>query len=303
MTLILSCNKMKSMRATKEDVVASLKESKIEIKDEPPGNAVRRPGNAALPKLEARPSHVKKNSIHAHDGGVVAMFKGVPEEQQWSQVKAAVQEKLPPKVSLWHVSQVNDKNECTLACAPFDGDLAFFEELSIEHGSELGGAKMTCEVCFGEPLQKAALKDMPKHIRDKRERESRKRQKERNRPIKLGSCHFNNVSMLRGRVKEILNSRSDGEQLKPDGSDFKLIKSLLEFHPSTGCKSKGLVGIKVARSQQGDSRCFYMIKEDGAEEDFSAKKCLDAVELNPPYVQPEEKTGDKKPAAKAAGAG
>ncbi|CAJ1348401.1 unnamed protein product [Effrenium voratum] len=292
MTLILSCNKMKSMRATKEDVVASLKESKIEIKD---GNAVRRPGNAALPKLEARPSHVKKNSIHAHDGGVVAMFKGVPEEQQWSQVKAAVQEKLPPKVSLWHVSQVNDKNECTLACAPFDGDLAFFEELSIE----LGGAKMTCEVCFGEPLQKA-LKDMPKHIRDKRERESRKRQKERNRPIKLGSCHFNNVSMLRGRVKEILNSRSDGEQLKPDGSDFKLIKSLLEFHPSTG-KSKGLVGIKVARSQQGDSRCFYMIKEDGAEEDFSAKKCLDAVELNPPYVQPEEKTGDKKPAAKAAG--
>ena len=27
------------------------------------------------------------------------------------------------------------------------------------------------------------------------------------------------------------------------------------------------------------------------QEDFSAKKCLDAVEQNPPYVQPEEKTG------------
>ena len=24
----------------------------------------------------------------------------------------------------------------------------------------------------------------------------------RNRPIKLGTCHFNNVSMLRGRVKD-----------------------------------------------------------------------------------------------------
>ena len=28
-----------------------------------------------------------------------------------------------------------------------------------------------------------------------------------------------------------------------------------------------------------------------SKEDFSAKKCLDAVEQNPPYVQPEEKTG------------
>ena len=295
LTLILQCNKMKTMRATKEDVVAALKHSKIEINED--SSALRRPGNAALPKLEARPTHQKKNSIHAHDGGVVTMFKGIPEEQQWAQVKAAVQEKLPPKVSLWHVGQVNDKNECNMVCAPFDGDMTFFEQLSIE----LAGSTLKCEVCFGDALQKA-LKDMPKHIRDKRERESRKRQKERNRPIKLGTCHFNNVSMLRGRVKEILNSRTDGEQLKSEGSDFKLIKALLEFHPSPG-KSKGLTGIKVAKSQQGDSRCFYMIREDGSEEDFSAKKCLDAVEQNPPYVQPEEKTGDKKPQAKAPAEG
>ncbi|CAE7393948.1 La [Symbiodinium sp. CCMP2456] len=297
MSFILSCNKMKSMRAGKDDVIAALKESKIELNVNEGTAAVRRPGNAALPKLEARPSHPqKKNSIHAHDGGVVAIFRNVPEEQQWTQVKAAVQEKLPAKVNLWHVSQVNDKNECTLACAPFDGDVPFFESLQIG----LAGASLKCEVCFADVLQKA-LKDMPKHIRDKRERESRKRQKERNRPIKLGTCHFNNVAMLRGRVKEILNSRSDGEQLKPDGSDFKLIKSLLEFHPSGAGKSAGLVGIKVGKSQQGDSRCFYMIKEGGKEEDFSAKKCLDAVEQKPPYVQPEEKpAGDKRGQAKAA---
>ena len=33
MELVLSCNKMKTMRATKEDVVAALKESKIEVKE------------------------------------------------------------------------------------------------------------------------------------------------------------------------------------------------------------------------------------------------------------------------------
>ncbi|CAE8604763.1 unnamed protein product, partial [Polarella glacialis] len=86
---------------------------------------------------------------------------------------------------------------------------------------------------------------------------------------------------------------------KPDGSDFKLIKCLLEFHPKGKDKSEGLTGIKVQKSSQGDSRCFYMIKENGVEEDFSAKKCLDAVELNPPYVAVEEKA---KPAAPAAAA-
>jgi len=203
MSLILSCNKMKIMRATKDDVSSALKESKIEISED--GSQLRRPGNAALPKLEARPTHPKKSSIHAHDGGVVALFKEIPEEQQWTAIKEACQKKLPAKVNLWFVSQVSDKNDCMIACAPFEGDIAFFEALSIE----AGGKTLKCEVCFGEPLQQA-LKLLPKHIRDKRERESRKRQKERNRPIKLGTCHFNNVAMLRGRVKEILNSRSDG---------------------------------------------------------------------------------------------
>mmetsp|Transcript_18907 Transcript_18907/g.33603 ORF Transcript_18907/g.33603 Transcript_18907/m.33603 type:complete len:443 (-) Transcript_18907:144-1472(-) len=290
---ILTCNKMKLMRATKEDVVVALKDSKIEVKDA--GAFVRRPGNAELPKLEAKPGHAgKKNSIHAHDGGVVGLFQSIPKEQQWTQVKTAVAEKLPAKVNLWFVSQVSDKAECMFACAPFDGDQAFFEELTIE----VGGTTLKSELCFGEKLQEA-LKTMPKHIRDKRDRESRKRQKERNRPIKIGTSHFNNVAMLRGRVKEILNSRSDGEVLKPDGSDFKLIKCLLEFHPSGKEKFEGLVGIKVAKSSQGDSRCFYMMKEGGVEEDFSAKKCLDAVELNPPYVAVEEKA---KPAAPAAAA-
>merc|ERR1711933_613291 len=104
---------------------------------------------------------------------------------------------------------------------------------------------------------------------------------------------------LRGRVKEILNSRSDGEHLKPDGSDFKLIKALLEHHPKGAQKSLGMVGIKVAKSTQGDNRCFFMVKEDGTAEDFSAKKCVDAIELNPPYVKTEPPKEKKDEGEKA----
>merc|ERR1712039_202578 len=73
------------------------------------------------------------------------------------------------------------------------------------------------------------------------------------------------------------------------------IKALLDFHPKGSEKSKGMVGIKVQKSSQGDSRCFYMVKDNGQEEDFSAQKCLSAIEVNPPYVEPDAK--DKKPGA------
>merc|ERR1711904_303126 len=125
------------------------------------------------------------------------------------------------------------------------------------------------------------------------------KQKERNHPIAVGQQRLN-VGALRSRVKEVLNSRSDGEALKVDGSDYKLIKSLLEFHPKGSEKSKGMVGIKVAKSSQGDTRCFWMVKDDGKEEDFSAQKCLSAVEANPPYV--EDSSSKKKEASSPAAA-
>merc|ERR1719436_464130 len=282
---------MKSMRATKDDVVAALKDSKLELKDG--GGAIRRPGNAPLPKLEAKPQHQKKNTMHTHDGGAVAVFKSVPAEQSWMQVKDKLKEKLPGKVSPWHVSEVNDKSQCFVVCPPFEGDMKLLAGLELE----LGGAKIKSEIRFGEMLQQT-LKTLPKHIREKREKESRKRQKERNRPIVVGNQRFVNVAALRGKVREIINSRSDGEALKPEGTDFKLIRALLEYHPRGAEKIKGLAGLKVQRSTQGDNRCFFMVREDGSEEDVSMKKCLDAVEADPPFVQLEPKP---KGAEKARG--
>eukprot|EP00401_Gymnodinium_catenatum_P027285 CAMPEP_0117501004 /NCGR_PEP_ID=MMETSP0784-20121206/23071_1 /TAXON_ID=39447 /ORGANISM="" /LENGTH=469 /DNA_ID=CAMNT_0005296237 /DNA_START=70 /DNA_END=1479 /DNA_ORIENTATION=- len=277
MSLVLSCNKMKLMKATKEDVVGALKESKIEVKDD--GASIRRPSNAPLPKLEARPMHSKKNSANSHNGGILMVFKNVPAEQSWVQVKEKLKSALPEKAQLWFVSEVTDKSMCFVAASPFENDVQFFDDLTLD----VGGTKLKSEVCYGEILQQA-LRLLPKYIRERREKESRKRQKEKNRPIVVGNQRFINVGALRGRVKEIINSRSDGEHLKTDGSDFKLIKALLEHHPKGAEKSKGMVGIKVDQSTQGENRCFFMVREDNSSEDFSAKKCLDAIEINPPYA-------------------
>merc|ERR1719364_237335 len=105
---------------------------------------------------------------------------------------------------------------------------------------------------------------MPKNIREKREKEARKRAKDRNRPILIGTQRFMNLGALRGRVKEILNSRSDGEQLKADGADFKLMLAVLQFHPKGAAKSQGCVGMKVGKSAQAETRCFWLVREDGS---------------------------------------
>eukprot|EP00927_Polykrikos_kofoidii_P061293 TRINITY_DN5614_c0_g1_i5.p1 TRINITY_DN5614_c0_g1~~TRINITY_DN5614_c0_g1_i5.p1 ORF type:complete len:587 (-),score=162.78 TRINITY_DN5614_c0_g1_i5:378-2072(-) len=293
MGLIVSCNKMKAMRASKEDVLTALQSSKIEVNEG--GTAIRRPNNAPLPALDAKPAHPKKNALHEHDGGVLAVIKSIPAEQSWMQIKEALTKAMPEKTSLWFVGEVSDKNQCFLAAAPFEGDVDFFNKLSIE----VGGTQLKTEVCRAEILQQA-IKLLPKSVREKREKELRKRQKDRNKPIVVGSLKFVNIGALRGRVKEILNSRSDGEHLKPDGSDFKLIKALLAYHPKGEQKSKGMVGIKVAPSTLGENRCFFMVKEDKSCEDFSAKKCLDALEINPPYATSEparDKDKEKKNAA------
>merc|ERR1711979_27185 len=92
----------------------------------------RRPGNLALPTLENRPQHQKKSVAHAHEGGVIAMFKSIPAEQSWMQLKEKLREKLPGKVQLWYVSEVTDKNTCTVASAPFENDQQFLGRLNLK---------------------------------------------------------------------------------------------------------------------------------------------------------------------------
>jgi len=84
-----------------------------------------------------------------------------------------------------------------------------------------------------------------------------------------------------------LISTKDEEQLKTGSSEFKLIEALLKYHPKGEKKSKGLVGLKVGKPPKSETRCFFMIKDGGVQEDFSYMKCLSRIEANPPYEKKE----------------
>merc|ERR1719335_1356395 len=207
------------------------------------------------------------------------MVKDVPEEQSWMQAKDTLRTKLPEKVAIMFASSVSDKNQCVLAVAPFEGDSELLEGLELA----VGGVTLKTEICYGDILQQA-LKLLPKNVRERREKQARARQKERQRPIVLANQRFANVGAVRGRIKTILSSRSDGEVLNKEGSDYKLVHVVLQFHPRFKEKSEKMTDIKIDTSEHGNSRCFWIVKGDVCE-DFSANKCLNALELDPPYVQ------------------
>lgn len=291
MGLILSCNKMKAMRATKELVLTALKDSTIEVKDvEGSPTCVRRPENKKLPDLQQRTGQqqYQKKKPHAHDGGVILMVREVPEEQTWMQVKDTLRTKLPEKVAIMFAANVNEKNQCVIAVTPFDGDLSLFDGLELS----VGGATLKTEICYGDTLQ-MALKLLPKNVRERRDKQARARQKERQRPIMLANQRFANVGAVRGRIKTILSSRSDGEVLNKEGSDYKLVHAVLSFHPRFKEKTEKMTDIKIDTSEHGNSRCFWIVKGDVCE-DFSANKCLNALELDPPYVQDSPAKVDEK---------
>merc|ERR1719181_1390950 len=113
----------------------------------------------------------------------------------------------------------------------------------------------------------------------------------------IADCKFINVNALRGKVKEIISARKNGQVLEAASADFALVKAVLGYHPKGAEKTKDMKDLKVDESAHAGTRCFWMVKEDGSVEDISIRKCLDAIEANPPYA--EEKKVEEKAEEKA----
>jgi len=63
------------------------------------------------------------------------------------------------------------------------------------------------------------------------------------------------------------------------GEDFRLVRALLEHHPERQAKvGVGVSCLKVDASlHDSGSRCFWVVRVDGSAEDFSLRKCLEAL--------------------------
>jgi len=278
---ILSCKKIQALGATMEDIKLALAESPLEVREEEP-LAVRR--KEPLPELKPRDNrsgNYQKTAKNPHEGGCIFKVSGIPEGKRWGDVKDLLKVKLPKDGKVLFATSVKaGETSTTMFINPFEGDIEFLKTVELEFE---GLAKLTVEILDGQALVQA-VKDMPSHVQKKRMLTAKDRQKAKQKPIYIGEQKFSTVNALRGKMKEILASRKDGAELKPDAPDFMLVKAVISHHPRAEQKLKGMTGLKVDRHTQSDTRCFFVLFADQPADDISMVKCLAAIDQNPPPV-------------------
>jgi len=201
---------------------------------------------------------------------------------------------LKQKVFIDFCSSIDENGVVYLSCCSFPDDMKYFEERMVsedfavsktsqEEDSATDAAKtketrkFKVQICEGEQLEKA-MRAMPQFVKEKRIRMSKKNKSAQQQAISIANLRFNNIQELKKKVKDIQSSRIDGEELKSNSTDYKLIMELLsKYHPTGDKKLENEKGLKVDVSSHGETRCFYVIKSDGSQEDFSMTKIYDRM--------------------------
>lgn len=129
----------------------------------------------------------------------------------------------------------------------------------------------------GEALLKhhyTALSKPQKKRRDKRDKKGGRTAPAAEGPVKVGSELFECQQDVYDKVKGIMKQYKNSAPLL--GEDKKFMMTLLKAHPRASEKLSGVrqVIIKENAKYEGQSRCFFTVNKDNAEEDISYVKCI-----------------------------
>jgi len=95
-------------------------------------------------------------------------------------------------------------------------------------------------------------------------------------PINLGGFEFKNINDIKTKSKSIISNNFDNEPLKE--LDLKFVEDILKFHPKYDEKIKDMKFISVGKhSKYTNTRCFYIVKNNDLNEDFSIQKCINVI--------------------------
>jgi len=109
-------------------------------------------------------------------------------------------------------------------------------------------------------------------------KERKKKVKKNNDNLKdivtLGGEKFTDAGKIKARCRSILNLTKDGEKITD--KDHNFLKDLVGKHKNGESKLKDLSYFTTGKpSDYKTSRCFVIVKIDGANDDFSVHKCID----------------------------
>lgn len=301
----MNCRKIAALKITEEDIYKSLDGStEVEI-DEKKG--CRRTGNRELPPLQKR-ENFKKNKDGQQDiiaimtshsetspllyfqvnmkgvedalGFAISLKTGLKDKIQKDFGKAESGKAQTPEVC-WSFKQgqFDESPEHQIIILKRRGftDVDRLNNLEFDVKHKEANYTLTLEKIENLDLKKKLWEACPSFLKKEH---SKNIAKNKAKIILPGweKKQFDSINVLRNSIKEVLNAHSFGEIIPEDSSDYKFLMCLLKFHPNPQ-KLNGMKSL-VVNPYDGDekSRCLFIIKEDGTQDNISTVKCLAEVQ-------------------------
>lgn len=285
---------------TADKLVEAIKQSdQLDLNDK--GNLVRRKGNKPLPGLN--PQKRKQNKMNqAQEKSTEEVKKQEPKENDLADfvpmlftLKCEAESKISWKLITEQLEKLYGikvpyvrymRNEGNFATNKNKIDQAKIDEI-VQKGLDVEGTHLAIQVTEGEDMNLFKERHQ-KHLEDiirqkKREAQGlgddpQKKKKDRDRKKKQSAFKFSgekyyDVATLKATFKGILGRTGNDEEIKEPY--HTMLKELLQYHEKAEQKLSDLkyftVGINPVYK---DTRCFFIVRNDGSKEDFSMMKCL-----------------------------
>jgi len=101
--------------------------------------------------------------------------------------------------------------------------------------------------------------------------------KPQGKKIRLGNEEFDNAKQVSGYLSKALQMTEDGKEVTKEQAAI-VVDLLRTYHPKAQEKiGAGVEAVVVKAHPMHGSKCFFVVRKDGSEEDFSFRKCLEYV--------------------------
>jgi La domain/Protein of unknown function (DUF3223) len=258
--VILKCQRIKNLKATKEQVLESVSNSEF-VEVSPSLDSLRRLKNKPLPALKSKKT--KKNQLPEPVAVILSLTISEESKLNWKDIRDSFRAKYI------------DANIVYVRFHDNEGHIGVTSDTDIQNiiknGLEINSHKATIKLLEGDELLEF-WKANGNHY-DVCSQTNKKRKFDNNsKKINMGGKMFSSLSQLKNFVNTLLNGVGEGNI---DPHYHNLLLAIFRLHPEYETKSQGLKTFAIGKHPDfPESRCFFVVKEDGTKEDFSIAKCL-----------------------------
>jgi len=295
---LLNCNKLKKLGATKDQVVSAIAGSeKLKITEDASG--IKRSAEAELPEFEPR------KQIKTDRGATKVQAYSAPTSEsksfepkifkitlnktedglKWDKIQGEIQKATDCKIGYTRVNNTEGHFAVDLNNLSAEG-----KDKIVQTPVKIGEVEVKIEECLGDDLKKfyhdhgghldmcLERSGLKKKGKDRKGAKGEKVIKDTNRPVDFvfGNRRYTNLGPLKNIFKGIVMKTADDEEIT--GADHELLVELLKYHDSAEEKAKDLKHFTVGTHPlYKQTRCFFVVRNDGTKEDFSSTKCIENI--------------------------